>query len=117
MASETASKAELDGYRLDGALVDWDVFWRLRARAEARGAHGLTDLISALDVVDGTPWSLRPAGYNWLRAGDGLIYDSAVVVDVAHRVASLGSEVGHASAVARASEIALQLGEPIGQGV
>lgn len=111
------SRDRSHGYRLGGVLVDWELFCRLRTRGEARGADGLHDLIAALDLVAGRPWSqLRPCGYGWLRANEELLYRSALF-DVAHLVASRGFEASNASAVVRACEIALQLGEPTEQGV
>jgi hypothetical protein len=73
-------------YRLSGPLVDWDLFCRLRSRAEARGAEGIADLVSAIDLVSGVPLNgLRSGGGAWLA--DGAVADShvmtAAVVDVA----------------------------------
>ena len=65
-----AGRDGVDGYRLDGVLVSYDLFRRLRARGEARGTDGLPDLITALELVTGSPLSqLRPFGYGWLPAG------------------------------------------------
>jgi hypothetical protein len=78
------------GYQLTGVLVDLDLFRRLRARAQARGADGMPDLLSALELVTGQPFSnLRDAGWSWLldeeRAHETATF---AVVDVAHIVVS-----------------------------
>lgn len=75
-------------YRIDHALVDLDLFRRLRLRAQAKGADGMEDLLACLDLVDGEPFSaLRKDGWNWMLDEERL-YDtaSAAVVDVAHIV-------------------------------
>ncbi len=73
-------------YRLRGPLVDWDLFCRLRSRAEAHGADGMADLVAALDLVTGVPLSgLRPGAGGWLA--DDTVADAnvmaAAIVDVA----------------------------------
>ena len=98
----------MQGYRLDGLLCDVDLFRRLRARGEARGADGLPDLVAALDLVSGTPLSrLRPFGYGWLPAGDELLYQGAVA-EVAHLVATHALAAGDDSEALRACELALE---------
>ncbi len=71
-------------------LIDLDLFRRLRTRAQARGAAGMPDLLSALKLVTGQPFSnLRDAGWSWLldeeRAHETATF---AVVDVAHIVVS-----------------------------
>jgi hypothetical protein len=61
-----------DSYRIRGHLLDWDLFRRLRKRAEARhAAHhpgAVTDYRAALGLVRGPILSgLRPNGYAWLN--------------------------------------------------
>jgi hypothetical protein len=73
-------------YRLSGPLVDWDLFCRLRSRAEARGAEGVADLVAALDLVRGAPLrGLRDKGGAWLADGTVANKDvmEAAVLDVA----------------------------------
>lgn len=103
-----ARREGVQGYRIDGLLVDYDLFRRLRARGQARGIDGLPDLVAALDLVSGTPLSqLRDFGYGWLPAGDELLYQGAIA-EVAHLVATRTLEAGDDAEAIRACEIALQ---------
>jgi hypothetical protein len=76
------------GYQLRDLLVDLDLFRRLRARAQARGAEGMPDLVAALELVSGQPFSsLRDQGWNWLLDEERVHETSTfAVVDVAHIV-------------------------------
>lgn len=104
-----AGRDGVDGYRLDGVLVSYDLFCRLRARGEARGTDGLPDLITALKLVTGSPLSqLRPFGYGWLPAGQEWLYAGAVI-EVAHLVATWALEAGDNAEAIRACEVALKL--------
>lgn len=75
-------------YRLEGILCDLDLFRRLRTRGQARGAAGLDDLIAALRLVSGEPFTgLREGHWTWLA--DGERWDhimSCAIVDVGHIV-------------------------------
>ncbi|MDF1605883.1 LysM peptidoglycan-binding domain-containing protein [Nocardioides sp. YIM 152315] len=75
-------------YKVQGVLSDLDLFRRLRARAQSRGAEGINDLIRALRLVTGEPFThLREHHWNWLL--DGERWDhimSAAIVDVGHIV-------------------------------
>ncbi|MCR1785880.1 LysM peptidoglycan-binding domain-containing protein [Nocardioides carbamazepini] len=75
-------------YALQGVLTDFDLFRRLRARGQSRGAHGIDDLVQALRLVAGEPFSqLRAEGWTWLLDGDRLDHiATCAVVDVAHIV-------------------------------
>jgi nucleoid-associated protein YgaU len=78
------------GYQLTDVLVDLDLFRRLRARGQARGTQGMADLVAALDLVGGQPFSnLRDRGWSWLL-DDERIHETSTfaVVDVAHIVAT-----------------------------
>ena len=78
----------VDRYGVDGLLVDVDLFRRLRARGQARGAAGVADLAAALTLVTGPPLhKKRPNGWTWLPPGEQDLY-LAMVVDVAHIVAT-----------------------------
>jgi hypothetical protein len=90
----TTSPAHKDrgasGYQLNDVLVDLDLFRRLRARAQARGAEGMDDLVAALELVTGEPFSaLRNPGWTWML-DDERVHETATfaVVDVAHLVAT-----------------------------
>jgi nucleoid-associated protein YgaU len=76
------------GYQLHDVLVDLDLFRRLRARAQAHGADGMPDLVAALELVTGPPFSsLRNHGWSWLLDGERLHEIAAsAIVDVAHIV-------------------------------
>lgn len=76
------------GYQVHDVLVDADLFLRLRRRAHARGADGITDLHTALNLVGGQPFDmLRRDGWAWLAEGErhDLLIEHAIV-DVAHTV-------------------------------
>ncbi|WP_423464223.1 LysM peptidoglycan-binding domain-containing protein [Promicromonospora sp. MS192] len=77
-----------EAYQVHDLLIDTDLFLRLRVRAHARGAAGITDLRTALDLVRGRPFDLlRRDGWSWLTEGER--YDLIIghaVVDVAHTV-------------------------------
>lgn len=75
-------------YSLDGVLTDLDLFRRLRARGQSRGDSGMEDLVSALHLVNGEPFTdLRKDGWGWLLEGDRLDHImTAAIVDVAHIV-------------------------------
>ena len=104
-----AGRDGVDGYRVDGVLVSYDLFCRLRARGEARGVDGLPDLITALKLVTGSPLSrLREFGYGWLPPGLEWLYASAVI-EVAHLVATSALQAGDNAEAIRACEVALKL--------
>ena len=74
-------------YQVDDLLVDFDLFRRLRARGQARGADGIGDLVEALRLATGVPFSnLRRGGWSWLLDDDLDQIAAAAVTDVAHIV-------------------------------
>jgi hypothetical protein len=75
-------------YALDSVITDLDLFRRLRARGQSRGAEGMPDLVSALHLISGEPFTdLRKDGWNWLLEGDRLDHImTAAIVDVGHIV-------------------------------
>lgn len=83
-------------YALDGVLCDLDLFRRLRARGQSRGAEGMADLIAALHLVSGEPFTdLRKDGWGWLLEGDRLDHImTAAIVDVGHIVTTHALTVG-----------------------
>ena len=83
-------------YALDGVLCDLDLFRRLRARGQSRGADGMADLVSALHLVSGEPFTdLRKDGWGWLLEGDRLDHImTAAIVDVGHIVTTHALAVG-----------------------
>lgn len=95
-------------YEVQDLLVDADLFRRLRARGQARGPEGITDLARALDLVSGEPFShLRPGAWSWLYDGDRLDeHLRCAVVDVAHVVATHSLQVGDLELASRAAHIA-----------
>lgn len=106
----SAVKRGIGVYEIVDALVDVDLFRRLRIRGEGRGPVGIEDLHRALDLVAGRPFQkLRTGGWGWLLEGDRLdLHMTCAVVDVAHLVVTHGLqagdiEVAHSAAVLAAA--------------
>jgi nucleoid-associated protein YgaU len=87
-ATRGPREASESRYRVDGVLCDLDLFRRLRLRGQARGADGVEDLVQALRLVAGPPFShLRDTGWTWLLEGERLDHViTCSIVDVAHIV-------------------------------
>jgi LysM repeat protein len=96
-------------YALDGVLCDLDLFRRLRARGQSRGAEGMADLVSALHLVSGEPFTdLRKDGWGWLLEGERLDHImTAAIVDVGHIVTTHALAVGDLDLADFASNVAL----------
>lgn len=111
--ASTAGPGGVPTYQLHGLLIDWDLFRRLRTRAQARGADGLRDLAAALNLVSGEPLSRRRLdGYGWLRNGTVLDEDalSVAVVDAAHLVATAALAEGDVTGAQHAVDVSLSVG-------
>ena len=87
-ASRTYEQTGVKTYQVEDVLVDVDLFRRLRARGEARGAQGIEDLTTALRLVEGLPFDyLRERGWSWLLDGDRRHETiGCSIVDTAHIV-------------------------------
>lgn len=96
-------------YALDGVLCDLDLFRRLRARGQSRGAEGMADLIAALHLVSGEPFTdLRKEGWGWLLEGDRLDHImTAAIVDVGHIVTTHALTISDLDLADFASNVAL----------
>ncbi|WP_408895650.1 LysM peptidoglycan-binding domain-containing protein [Nocardioides sp. R1-1] len=96
-------------YALDGVLCDLDLFRRLRARGQSRGAERMADLIAALHLVSGEPFTdLRKDGWGWLLEGDRLDHImTAAIVDVGHIVITHALTVGDLDLADFASSVTL----------
>jgi DNA-binding SARP family transcriptional activator len=97
-------------YRITDVLVDAELFRRLRLRGSTRGEAGINDLQAALDLVSGPPFAQRrPGGYSWL-ADTPLNHEyTAMIVDVAHLVATHHLATGNPDAAASAAQISLSV--------
>ncbi|MEA5054954.1 MAG: hypothetical protein VB093_16130, partial [Propionicimonas sp.] len=97
-------------YQLVGVLADIDLFRRLRARGQARGPEGLNDLLAALGLVTGEPFTgQRGRGWAWLA--DGVRIDQhmvCAVVDVAHTVTVAALHADDLKLARAATETALR---------
>jgi hypothetical protein len=98
-------------YRIDGCLLDAELFRRLRLRGLARGADGIEDLWAALRLVTGEPFSQRrDEGYAWLAENPLHHIYAAAIVDVAHTVATHHLAAGEPEPAAAAAQVALDAG-------
>ncbi|GAA4752673.1 hypothetical protein GCM10023328_39820 [Modestobacter marinus] len=105
-------------YRIDRILIDAELFRRLRVRGVARGADGIADLRAALDLVTGRPFDLPPlrqgaaGGYSWLVEENARLDHeyAAMIVDVAHIVATHHLAAGEPELAAAAAQVALKAG-------
>lgn len=109
-AKESAAARErgMGVYQVSGVLFDGDLFRRLRARGEARGADGMQDLRRALTLVSGIPFDqLRTGGGAWLTEGDRLDHHMVCgIVDVAHMVTTEALRNGDVTTARAAAETA-----------
>jgi nucleoid-associated protein YgaU len=105
-------------YRIDDVLIDAELFRRLRVRGLARGVDGIADLHAALDLVTGQPFDLplsrhgAPGGYSWLvEENSRLDHEyAAMIVDVAHTVATHHLAAGEPELAEAAAHVALKAG-------
>lgn len=105
-------------YRIDCALVDAQLFRRLRVRGTARGSDGIADLDAALGLVTGRPFDLPTprvsgaGGYSWVVDADSRLDHefAAMIVDVAHVVATHHLGAGNPQLAADAATVALLSG-------
>lgn len=105
-------------YRIDDVLIDAELFRRLRVRGLARGVDGIADLQAALDLVTGQPFDLpmsrqgAPGGYSWLvEENSRLDHEyAAMIVDVAHTVATHHLAADEPELAAAAAHVALKAG-------
>ncbi|MHA3700746.1 LysM peptidoglycan-binding domain-containing protein [Jatrophihabitans sp. YIM 134969] len=98
-------------YEITDALVDAELFRRLRLRGLARGAGGIDDLWAALDLVDGIPFDARrPGGYSWLADDPLDHYFAGMIADTANTVATHHLAAGEPRRAAAAAQVALRAG-------
>ncbi|WP_219414198.1 AfsR/SARP family transcriptional regulator [Pseudonocardia nigra] len=113
---ERAFVSELQGdgtYRIRGHLLDWDLFRRLRKRAQARDAAGhpgaVGDYEAALGLIRGPVLHpLRPGGYAWLNNHDQRhdLQIPGFLVDAAHELVDLALADGDTARAREAAEFA-----------
>jgi hypothetical protein len=89
-AKQTHTSGTLGAYKVQGVLCDLDLFRRLRTRAQSKGAAGMADLISALRLVTGEPFSrLHDRHWSWLLEGERWDHImTSAIVDVGHIVSA-----------------------------
>ncbi|MGN6252562.1 MAG: LysM peptidoglycan-binding domain-containing protein [Marmoricola sp.] len=84
--SPTFKETGVRTYQVQDVLCDVDLFRRLRTRGQARGAAGITDLRTAVSLVEGVPFgNLREKGWSWLLDTERLHETIGhAIVDAAH---------------------------------
>ncbi|MCL2611686.1 MAG: LysM peptidoglycan-binding domain-containing protein [Nocardioidaceae bacterium] len=89
-AKQTHTSGSLGAYKVQGVLCDLDLFRRLRSRAQSKGAAGMDDLISALRLVSGEPFSrLGDRDWSWLLEGERWDHImTSAIVDVGHIISA-----------------------------
>ncbi|MBC7593419.1 MAG: LysM peptidoglycan-binding domain-containing protein [Kineosporiaceae bacterium] len=108
--SPSAHDRDTGAYEIPDALVDIDLFRRLRLRGETRGASGIEDLTRALTLVEGRPFDrLRPSGWGWLLEGDRMDHHlTCAIVDVAHVLVTQHLQEGNSDLARSAATIAVR---------
>ena len=108
-AQQTHEEGVPGKYTVHGVLSDLDLFRRLRARGQSRGAEGIDDLIAALHLVSGEPFTeLRENGWSWLLEGERLDHImTSAIVDVGHIVTTHALAVGDLDLAELAARTAL----------
>jgi hypothetical protein len=103
-------------YRLRGHLLDWELFQRLRKRAQARVGVGhpgaVADYQAALGLVRGPVLSvLREGGYAWLFNADQRhdLHIPGFIVDTAHELVDLALAAGDTATARWAADLARRL--------
>lgn len=107
-ASRAFRETGTAGYQVEDLLVDANLFRRLRVRGQARGAEGVDDLVAALRLVTGQPFSgRREGGWSWLYDEDRIheILASAIA-DTAHLVVTEAVTNGDTTTAHEAIEVA-----------
>lgn len=102
-------------YRLNDVLIDGELFRRLRLRASLREDQRLRvqDWWRALDLVRGVPFSaVRPGGCAWLA--DQQIDEEyrALIVDIAHQLATHHLAAGEPALAEKAARRAIAVFDP-----
>jgi hypothetical protein len=109
--SPAARTRGVNVYQVDlDLLVDLALFKRLKLRGQARGgAEGQRDLITALELVKGRPFSQqRESGWNWLAEGHRHDHDiTMAIADAAFTVATYHLEKGELLQARAAAELAV----------
>lgn len=107
----TSATGGMARYEIVDALVDAELFRRLRLRGLARGADGIADLWAALELVIGIPFDVRrPGGYSWLAENPLDHYLSGMIADTANTVATHHLGAGEPERAAAAAQVALRAG-------
>lgn len=107
----TEGRSAVGVYRVQGLLIDAELFRRLRLRGVARGEQGVPDLQAALELVAGPPLDRRrPDGWAWLVDTPLEHEYLAMIVDVAHLLATHHLAAGDAAAAEQAAGAALRAG-------
>jgi hypothetical protein len=103
-----AAELGTPAYWVEDVLADFDLFRRLRNRGQSRGADGINDLVLALRLVTGEPFSgHRNGGWSWLREGDPFDHIAAcAIVDVAQIVTTRALTEHHLKLARFAAETA-----------
>ncbi len=108
-------------YRIEGALIDAELFRRLRRRGMSRGRDGITDLTQALALVTGPPFDgiterrtddPGPGGWLWMTQANARLDLEYIgmIEDTAHTVATHHLAGGRPVAAANAVRTALTAG-------
>ena len=109
MKAPHAAERGIGLYAVPDALFDADLFRRLRLRGEARGRHGLKDLCSALDLVQGRPFAATRSKVGvWLSTTRLNEHLQCAIVDVAHIVSTIALSADEPDLSRNAAELAIR---------